>query len=1812
MGEDDLLEEQYGFVPYYESERREGWLLNYGVSTGHDGMVRAKLYLVDEKSRNFLVTIPYYPSFLLKASDYDAVEEYMRRKYSDGVRRMERVGRVDFREYNHLNEPPGVFLLVEFRTETGFNNAVRNVRQVVARNRSRRSEDPDCGDLLEDSKVENAEDSLLAIHEYDIPVEICVANKLDIRCGKWYGFCYDGERYVIERSSRIVFPDLRILAFDIETSKKPLKFPNADSDEIMMISVRTESGGELIVNRKVVSKDIERFEYSPRDDMESVFDVTNEGDEEGVLVRFIEVVQKHRPHLITTFNGAQFDFPFIERRLEKYGVGLRETTGFFCREEYYVSPFIVHLDCYRWVKRDSYLPAGSQGLKSVTRVKLGYFPDEVDPEDMVEMAREDPERMASYSVSDAVATYFLYVKYVQPHVFSICSLIPLAPTSVLCQGSGTLCEALLISEAVNYGVLVPEKRREEGIREYEGHVVESMTYVGGHVECLKAGVFRSDFEYDFRIDGKFVETIAESLDSMLDEYRSEEDFEEVKRSILENLMANRGSLRREGRIYHLDVGAMYPNIILTNKLQPVSIVNEDICIRCDFSDESNRCKKKMEWILKVEYMPARKEEVEMIKKQVWKKVVGGEGSCSGQQEMGVEAWGYSNEVRSRVREYSRRIYRKAKVRKSSVERSTVCQREVPFYVETVRKFRDQRYTYKRLQGEAQKAVEEALTESDRMHAKKSVIVYSSLQVAHKCVLNSFYGYVMRKSSRWYSMEMAAIVCNIGGNIIRRAKEVIEKVGISLELDTDGIWCIVPGSLVCTYGFRSGRKVSLLSQLLNHFVCREFTNDQYQERIGEEYRVRSENSILFEIDGPYRAMVLPASTEESKQLKKRYAIINEDNSVAELKGFEIKRRGELEIIKRLQKELFQHFLDGNNLGECYESLSEVCNYWLDIVRSRGECLDEDTIIELLCESRSMSKELSSYEGKKSNLTTTARRMSEFLGESVLGEKLKCEYIVAAYPENRSVADRTIPVLIFRAGNRERFLERWLGRKYCGDVRGIIDWGYYRSRLECVVQKMVILPALSQGIKNPLRDVKVPSWAARQRSNLGEFEFTRAEDIEDVGGNRMGRRKAGRRGARGLEGLLTGTNDEEKRRMCSGEVPERSGGCEGDRTDGEEMTRLLMTNLVEYIEKRREKWMEEVERLGTKGNVVKVLCDAGGWLDVYYGDRVECVERIPAERTVYMEPNSWGYFEESNGVRKEEMYLPDGSDAVEMATMRLKESDFVSNRSLYKKFFSHFSIRRVFEDRVPALYANMKEGSVEGMRYNIVSSFVLQAGTVYAVGVDEVVFIPGNTGSYELAKHIFKECGRGVIMAMNVEDPNRVELRRILRRFHVLEVSVQVYASLYGYARLCDEQKKVHRKIREEVEMIWEVSRYTGIPVLNVNGELLDMVFYREMKANGVVCDGSEEEGYLGLGDERFKPGLYRRYSIELECVGTLILSIIEYKAVLGETLFEGIRRRDFIVLRGFLKRLVLDSVRGVRGATILLGHVVRWIKRDTKVLSKGLRSVCHLLQWKYITHLARRLKENDYSIISVGRDVLLVDTGKETGESADMYFQHLCRKIQTFPGYEMMKIRLVRKFQRLAFMDPNSYFFGENGEYFSFCRCKVPATFLGSYFGDEDIDHSLVYRVISQAPLDTARTMLEVISLRKDTQALRSNCYRLLRLSEFETRRQNDLALGIVCPRCSTENVLRYMCTKCYTPYPKETVFDTVTGHLKYLLVQELMGDSYCNKCGRISEAKLCSSCRCGGVFEKRRYWGEVEKLRELAQDKVFDDLCSLVSDHFAK
>jgi len=67
----------------------------------------------------------------------------------------------------------------------------------------------------------------------------------------------------------------------------------------------------------------------------------------------------------------------------------------------------------------------------------------------------------------------------------------------------------------------------------------------------------------------------------------------------------------------------------------------------------------------------------------------------------------------------------------------------------------------------------------------------------------------------------------------------------------------------------------------------------------------------------------------------------------LKVFELKRRGELELIKAFQNEVFERFLDGESLTECYASVADVANHWMDILDSQGENLDTGLMPRYYC-------------------------------------------------------------------------------------------------------------------------------------------------------------------------------------------------------------------------------------------------------------------------------------------------------------------------------------------------------------------------------------------------------------------------------------------------------------------------------------------------------------------------------------------------------------------------------------------------------------------------------------------------------------------------------------------------------------------------------------------------------------------------------------------------------------------------------------------------------------------------------------------------
>lgn len=66
---------------------------------------------------------------------------------------------------------------------------------------------------------------------------------------------------------------------------------------------------------------------------------------------------------------------------------------------------------------------------------------------------------------------------------------------------------LIYIQAHKANVICPNKHQADPEKFYNNRLLESETYIGGHVECLESGVFRSDLPTKFQLDPSAFEVI---------------------------------------------------------------------------------------------------------------------------------------------------------------------------------------------------------------------------------------------------------------------------------------------------------------------------------------------------------------------------------------------------------------------------------------------------------------------------------------------------------------------------------------------------------------------------------------------------------------------------------------------------------------------------------------------------------------------------------------------------------------------------------------------------------------------------------------------------------------------------------------------------------------------------------------------------------------------------------------------------------------------------------------------------------------------------------------------------------------------------------------------------------------------------------------------------------------------------------------------------------------------------------------------------------------------------------------------------------
>ena len=159
---------------------------------------------------------------------------------------------------------------------------------------------------------------------------------------------------------------------------------------------------------------------------------------------------------------------------------------------------------------------------------------------------------------------------------------------------------------------------------------------------------------------------------------------------------------------------------------------------------------------------------------------------------------------------------------------------------------------------------------------------------------------------------------------------------------------------------------------------------------------------------------------------------------------------------------------------------------------------------------MTDELSAYGEAKSTSITTAKRLGQFLGAEMVrcatpsyhslsmlsysmltqyvlslssqikDKGLTCKFVIVRFPLGAPVSERAVPVAIFSAepSIKRHFLGVWLKQGALSDadldIRNLLDWDYYRTRLGSAIQKIITIPAAFQEVRNPVPRVPHPDW------------------------------------------------------------------------------------------------------------------------------------------------------------------------------------------------------------------------------------------------------------------------------------------------------------------------------------------------------------------------------------------------------------------------------------------------------------------------------------------------------------------------------------------------------------------------------------------------------------------------------------------------------------------------------------------------------------------------------------------------------------------
>lgn len=292
----------------------------------------------------------------------------------------------------------------------------------------------------------------------------------------------------IEQFSDDTLKEPKILAIDIETYNPNGRQMDPENNPIVMIGLYGERYSKVLTWKTF------RTEEKYIEFVKSEMDMLN---------RLKDIIENYKPDIITGYYSDGFDFPYIQKRADKYKIRLDigldyselDISGRVSIESRITG--IVHLDILNFVRKTfgRTMQTDEYTLNAVAGEILGEKKVDIAVDRLAEVWDSHPEQIADYckyNLQDARLTYGITQKLI-PNLIELVKIVGIPIYDVNRMGFSQLVEWYLLRQAPNFNEIAPERPHYNEVSRRR-----RQTYTGGFVYEPKPGLYKDITVLDFR------------------------------------------------------------------------------------------------------------------------------------------------------------------------------------------------------------------------------------------------------------------------------------------------------------------------------------------------------------------------------------------------------------------------------------------------------------------------------------------------------------------------------------------------------------------------------------------------------------------------------------------------------------------------------------------------------------------------------------------------------------------------------------------------------------------------------------------------------------------------------------------------------------------------------------------------------------------------------------------------------------------------------------------------------------------------------------------------------------------------------------------------------------------------------------------------------------------------------------------------------------------------------------------------------------------------------------------------------------------